>query len=81
MKNIKKMQEAFNPLFLSVNELSPKQRLVAYYLAKGHKTNEIAELLSLKSNTVSTVKKIVLSKLNVANQFELFQKYKKRQWR
>jgi DNA-binding CsgD family transcriptional regulator len=42
-------------------------------LAKGQRTSEIAMQLGIKANTVSTIKKIVLKKLNINNSLELFQ--------
>lgn len=48
----------FDKIYLEkVYTLSKQQRKVAFYMAKGAKTSEIAKILNLKPNTVSTVKK------------------------
>jgi DNA-binding NarL/FixJ family response regulator len=58
-----------------LNTLSKQQRIVAYYMCKGAKTSEIAKLLNLKANTISTVKIYIFSKLKVSNQIDLYAQY------
>jgi len=41
-------------------------------LAKGMKTSEIAKALSLKVNTISTIKKVIFKKLGISSIFELY---------
>jgi DNA-binding NarL/FixJ family response regulator len=41
-------------------------------LAKGMKTSEIAKTLSLKANTISTIKKVIFRKLGITSIFELY---------
>lgn len=66
----------FDKIYLEkVYTLSKQQRKVAFYMAKGAKTSEIAKILNLKPNTVSTVKKTVFSKLKISSQVDLYAKY------
>ena len=43
--------------------LSPREKEVALLIAEGVKNNDIAKKLSIKSNTVSTIKKNIFVKL------------------
>ena len=45
--------------------LSPREKEVALLIAEGVKNNDIAKKLSIKSNTVSTIKKNIFVKLNI----------------
>ena len=42
--------------------LSPREKEVALLIAEGVKNNDIAKKLSIKSNTVSTIKKNIFVK-------------------
>ena len=44
----------------NMNKLSPREKEVAFYITNGVSTNDIAKKLGIKSNTVSTFKKIYL---------------------
>lgn len=57
----------------NIDDLAIREKEVFLLLAKGQRTSEIAMQLGIKANTVSTIKKIVLKKLNINNSFELFQ--------
>ena len=52
---------------LAIRELE-----VYHMLAKGMKTSEIAKALSLKANTISTIKKVIFKKLGITSIFELY---------
>ncbi|MEY3118951.1 MAG: Bacterial regulatory protein luxR family, partial [Bacteroidota bacterium] len=45
---------------------------VYHMLAKGMKTSEIANALSLKANTISTIKKVIFKKLGISSIFDLY---------
>ena len=65
-----------NFIYLSnINKLSNHQRNIALCLCKGMRTSEIAKMLNVKSNTISTIKKIIFWKLEVKNQIELYKNY------
>jgi len=51
--------------------LAKREQQIANYLLKGMKTKEIALMLAIKPNTVSTIKKNVFFKLGVGNLVEL----------
>ena len=57
----------------NIDDLAIREKEVFLLLAKGQRTSEIAMQLGIKANTVSTIKKIVLKKLNINNSLELFQ--------
>ena len=65
-----------------IKALSPAQLLtkreleIVLLLLKGCSTKDIAETLVLKSNTVSTFKKIIFSKLRVNSVIELYKLFK-----
>ncbi|SEJ86209.1 DNA-binding response regulator, NarL/FixJ family, contains REC and HTH domains [Dyadobacter sp. SG02] len=58
----------------SVEKLSPRELMVMREVAQGKSTKEIAYTLKLKCNTVSTYKKRICLKMNVADRIELAQK-------
>ena len=51
--------------YLKVDKLSPREREVALYIADGLTTKDIAQIIGVKSNTVSTLKKKIFLKLDV----------------
>ncbi len=61
---------------LSSNELianlASREREVFDLIVCGLRTKEIGDKLSIKPNTVSTIKKVIFRKLNVATNIELF---------
>jgi len=52
--------------------LATRELEVYHMLAKGMKTSEIANALSLKANTISTIKKVIFKKLEITSIFELY---------
>lgn len=58
----------------SINRLSDRERAIMTQVALGKSTKEIAYSLNLKCNTISTYKKRIYKKMNVADKFELLQK-------
>jgi len=56
----------------NINKLSPREKEVALYIAKGISTNDIAKKLGIKSNTVSTFRKKIFVKLNINSNVEIF---------
>jgi len=52
--------------------LATRELEVYHMLAKGMKTSEIAKALSLKANTISTIKKVIFKKLRISSIFELY---------
>ena len=57
--------------------LSNREIDVCNLLITGASTNEIAKVLNLKCNTVSTIKKSIFKKTNTINLIELYELYKK----
>lgn len=55
-----------------IESLATRELEVYHMLAKGMKTSEIANSLSLKANTISTIKKVIFKKLGIASIFELY---------
>lgn len=53
--------------------LAPRELEILHYLLKGSGTKEIAELLNLKMNTVSTIKTRIYEKTNASNIRELLE--------
>ena len=53
--------------------LAPRELEVLHYLLKGTGTKEIAEVLNLKMNTVSTMKTRIFEKTNAGNLIELIE--------
>lgn len=63
---------AHNPDLLNpLNQLSERELQIAELYTKGYGNLEIANALSLKQNTISTFKKKIFEKLNVATLLEL----------
>ena len=56
----------------SIASLATRELEVYHMLTKGMKTSEIAKALSLKANTISTIKKVIFKKLGIASIFELY---------
>jgi DNA-binding NarL/FixJ family response regulator len=52
--------------------LSKREREVLDLILKGTQVKDISASLELKSNTISTFKKNILSKVGVSNSIELF---------
>ena len=52
--------------------LAKREQEVYHMLAKGMKTSEIAKALSLKANTISTIKKVIFKKLGIISIFEFY---------
>jgi len=52
--------------------LATRELEVYHMLAKGMKTSEIANALSLKANTISTIKKVIFKKLEISSIFDLY---------
>lgn len=64
------MKKAVKPNLIKT--LGNRETQVLQRLAIGKRTSEIAEELSIKANTVSTIKKTVFRKLNIKTSFELY---------
>jgi DNA-binding NarL/FixJ family response regulator len=58
----------------SLEMLSQRERVVMNQVVQGKSTTEIASLLNVKCNTISTYKKRIYKKMNVTDTFELSQK-------
>ncbi|WP_176884944.1 response regulator [Dyadobacter soli] len=58
----------------SMERLSHRERAIMTHVVQGKTTKEIAYLFNLKCNTVSTYKKRIYRKMNVADTFELSKK-------
>jgi DNA-binding NarL/FixJ family response regulator len=56
----------------NINKLSPREKEVALNITNGISTNDIAKKLGIKSNTVSTFKKNIFKKLDIASNVELY---------
>ena len=56
----------------SIVSLATRELEVYHMLAKGMKTSEIAKALSLKANTISTIKKVIFKKLGIISIFEFY---------
>jgi DNA-binding NarL/FixJ family response regulator len=54
------------------NILSKREREVLTLILQGTQVKDISASLELKSNTISTFKKNILSKVGVSNNIELF---------
>jgi DNA-binding NarL/FixJ family response regulator len=52
--------------------LATREREVFDLVVSGKRTKEIGDLLNIKANTVSTIKKVIFRKLCVATNIELF---------
>lgn len=53
-------------------KLSPREKEVAFHLIEGASTNSIAQVLAIKPNTVSTIKKNIFTKLGVDSEVGLY---------
>jgi DNA-binding CsgD family transcriptional regulator len=56
----------------NIDKLSPREKEVANYIANGVSTNDIAKILGVKSNTVSTFRKKIFIKLNIATNVDIY---------
>ncbi len=52
--------------------LATREREVFDLVVTGKRTKEIGDLLNIKANTVSTIKKVIFRKLKVSTNIELF---------
>ena len=52
--------------------LASREREVFDLIVSGQRTKEISDQLNIKANTVSTIKKVILRKLKVSTNIELF---------
>jgi DNA-binding CsgD family transcriptional regulator len=57
---------------INIDKLSPREKEVGLHIANGLSTNDIAKQLGIKSNTVSTFRKKIFIKLNIASNVELY---------
>lgn len=57
-------------------KLSRRENEVCSLLLIGNCTNEIADMLNIKCNTVSTIKKSIFKKTKTKNLIELYEVYK-----
>lgn len=57
-------------------KLSKREHDVCNLLLIGNSTTEIAKVLNLKCNTVSTIKKSIFNKTNTKNLIELYELFK-----
>jgi DNA-binding CsgD family transcriptional regulator len=53
-------------------KLSPREKEVAFHIIEGTSTNSIAQILAIKPNTVSTIKKSIFTKLCVDSEVGLY---------
>ena len=60
----------------SMIKLSKREIEVCNLLLTGNCTNKIAELLNIKCNTVSTIKKSIFNKTKTSNLIELYEIFK-----
>ena len=60
----------------NIVKLSKREIEVCNLLLTGNCTNKIAELLNIKCNTVSTIKKSIFNKTKTTNLIELYEIYK-----
>ena len=61
---------------VNIIKLSKREIEVCNLLLTGNCTNKIAELLNIKCNTVSTIKKSIFIKTKTNNLIELYEVYK-----
>lgn len=64
------MNTIFLPNRFSV--LSVRETEIAMLILEGKKTNDIANKLNVKSNTVSTIKKRIFDKIGVESSIQLY---------
>ena len=56
----------------NLTKLGQRETQIFEMLSEGKKTSQIAEELSLKPNTVSTIKKVIYRKLGVSTSLDFF---------
>jgi DNA-binding NarL/FixJ family response regulator len=56
----------------SFSNLTDRESEIAYLILEGRKTSDIANKLSVKSNTVSTLKKNIFSKVGIESSIQLY---------
>jgi DNA-binding NarL/FixJ family response regulator len=56
----------------NLSKLGQRETQIFEMLSEGKKTSQIAEELSLKPNTVSTIKKVIYRKLGVSTSLDFF---------
>jgi two-component system invasion response regulator UvrY len=63
-----------NTIFLAnrFSVLSDRETEIAMLILEGKKTNDIANKLNVKSNTVSTIKKRIFDKIGVESSIQLY---------
>ena len=57
-------------------KLSPREKEVAFHIVEGTSTNSIEQILAIKPNTVSTIKKSFFIKLAVDSEVGLYKMLK-----
>ena len=55
-----------------INKLGQRETQIFKMLSEGKKTSQIAEELSLKPNTISTIKKVIYRKLKLSSSLEFY---------
>lgn len=55
-----------------LESLANRERQIFDFIVKGMRTKEIGDLLNIKPNTVSTIKKVIFRKLKVSTNIELY---------
>ena len=55
-----------------INKLGQRETQIFEMLSEGKKTSQIAEELSLKPNTISTIKKVIYRKLKLSSSLEFY---------
>jgi len=55
-----------------LSKLGLRETQIYTMLSEGKKTSQIAQELTLKPNTISTIKKVIYRKIKVSNTFEFF---------
>jgi DNA-binding CsgD family transcriptional regulator len=60
----------------NIVKLSNRETEVCNLLLSGNSTTQIAQVLNIKCNTVSTIKKSIFFKTNTTNIIELYEIYK-----
>ena len=56
----------------SFSSLTERERQIAKLILEGKKTNDIANKLNVKSNTISTLKKKIFAKAGVESSIQLY---------
>jgi len=55
-----------------ISKLGQRETQIFEMLSEGKKTSQIAEELSLKPNTISTIKKVIYRKLKLSSSLEFY---------